>query len=428
MEITRKTLDEEWVSDFEIIEATSDSQRCFRCQEVFERQEIILLTCDCVAVCSICIYNIFEMNTSQAGSKILTCNCGSPIPCFLFKDHVLLESLKNYLSKLSGHVELPSKYICMCGTESELDSNSLSISCHCCKITVCNRCFQKHENTISCMNNFNLQFMCSKCNNNEKIGMACECKICQNCFISDIKDQIWDDPLRNPTCKMCDKILETQDIYDKFGSKYAFIRFQEDSLLAPRFNCSICNCDKLVDGSITLYCGHRYCKKCVSLYIITVIGSFSAKSTEIQCPECDQNINFHIINSILKGPVFERYQAQLIRNAKSQNSQEVLKFCNTCTYGAYLSVNATVFNCPECQKSICPKCNKQITRNCCQETSLNLKLSLSGSLKNALTKCPKCYEAVIKAGGCNFMKCSWPQCDDSYFCFLCNKTLTVNYI
>ena len=426
MENTEITFDEE--SEYEIIGDSNEIQKCLNCQEKLETYQSIILRCDCAAFCSICISNLFEISNPEGASKIFTCECGSPIPYDLFKEHVLLESLKNYLSKLSGPSKLASKYICRCSAELTLDPNYPRFSCRSCRTSVCSKCFQNHESSTSCLDYLNIQFMCSRCHDNEKLQISCKCKICQNCFISDIKDQILDDPLKTPTCKMCNKIAELQDIYDQFGGKYAFIRFQEDSLLAPRFNCNICNCDKLVDGSITLYCGHRYCRKCVFLYIIAILDSLSALSTVIECPECGQNISHYIITSIIKGPTLERYQARLLRNAKPQNPTEVLKFCNSCNYGAYLSVDATEFNCPECQKSICPKCNKPLSKNCCQETSPNLRLSLLGSLKNALTKCPGCNEAIIKASGCNFIKCSWPQCENTYFCFLCKKRLTVNYI
>ena len=40
-------------------------------------------------------------------------------------------------------------------------------------------------------------------------------------------------------------------------------------------------------------------------------------------------------------------------------------------------------------------------------------------------KCPQCKTPVEKESGCNFMKCRWPGCKDSYFCLLCDKALTV---
>ena len=52
------------------------------------------------------------------------------------------------------------------------------------------------------------------------------------------------------------------------------------------------------------------------------------------------------------------------------------------------------------------------------------KKNLDFIAKN-FTKCPKCKTPVEKESGCNFMKCRWPGCKDSYFCLLCNKALTV---
>ena len=49
-------------------------------------------------------------------------------------------------------------------------------------------------------------------------------------------------------------------------------------------------------------------------------------------------------------------------------------------------------------------------------------------LNNNCKKCPKCKTPIEKESGCNFMKCRWPACKDSYFCLLCEKALTVKII
>jgi hypothetical protein len=50
--------------------------------------------------------------------------------------------------------------------------------------------------------------------------------------------------------------------------------------------------------------------------------------------------------------------------------------------------------------------------------------SLDYVMKNC-KQCPKCKQFVEKDSGCNFIKCRWPGCTDSYFCFLCGIGLTV---
>lgn len=58
-----------------------------------------------------------------------------------------------------------------------------------------------------------------------------------------------------------------------------------------------------------------------------------------------------------------------------------------------------------------------------KEDDLSLKL-----LMENFKKCPKCKQSVEKVSGCNFMKCSWPGCVNTYFCLICEKILTVIFI
>lgn len=70
-------------------------------------------------------------------------------------------------------------------------------------------------------------------------------------------------------------------------------------------------------------------------------------------------------------------------------------------------------------KKVEPPKNKKKT-----DLNKNENNSLDYVMKNC-KQCPKCKQFVEKDSGCNFIKCRWPGCTDSYFCFLCGIGLTV---
>ena len=168
-----------------------------------------------------------------------------------------------------------------------------------------------------------------------------------------------------------------------------------------------------------------------------------------------------------------------------------MKYCCFCQVGTEISNELKVFKCPNCNKEYCPQCNKYHPGQTCEEfleyqekqkneenfieikkrgknlnknvpkddfqkkkpdvkpknyvkdpkkikagqekkTRENQKkkeddLSLKFLMEN-FKKCPKCKQLVEKISGCNFMKCSWPGCVNTYFCLICEKSLTVIFI
>ena len=140
---------------------------------------------------------------------------------------------------------------------------------------------------------------------------------------------------------------------------------------------------------------------------------------------CEQEISFHIISNLIKGDYLNRYYKRLVKNAKPAKNNEVLKFCNQCDFGAFVSVDIQKFDCPVCNKSICAKCNRKFTENCCEDLEEIIDLEDLGEIKDKVVNCPGCKLKILKQSGCNFLRCAWPECRQPYFCFLCMKELTV---
>jgi hypothetical protein len=58
-----------------------------------------------------------------------------------------------------------------------------------------------------------------------------------------------------------------------------------------------------------------------------------------------------------------------------------------------------------------------------QKIEKNKNDNYLNAIKNESKKCPKCKNFVLKDSGCNFIKCRWPGCKDSFFCYLCSSPL-----
>ena len=405
--------------------------KCYRCEESLEfSEDHLVLPCGSCKICKSCIFNLINLNLQNDENTQLTCQCGYPISYTLFTSIILKDDLRSYLEKFSRiNFQIPKVFICKCLFKINVETiGNDYYHCFDCKKTYCLRCLEAHDHTLTCKEFFNSQIKkCYICKKREIEEFDCKCDICFNCALEHTKEQLLDDPLDNPKCKKCNLSLQLLELVKLFGTKLDLIKFQEDSLLTSRFDCPICYKSKVVNGSITLHCNHRFCKSCLKSYLEVSVEQLNSSSVSIPCMICSQPISFHIINSILQGSYLNTYNNLLLRYSKpGPNPTEYLKFCNTCDYGAYISIDRDNFECKFCNKSICSKCNKNYSPNCCENlVSLN---SLSEELHELVVKCPKCMNRIMKDSGCNFFKCAWKDCGNTFFCFLCKRMLRVRVI
>jgi hypothetical protein len=421
--------------EYEVI-VQCDNETCCVCNSFLPMPELISLSCSHF-YCSICLINQLEINLEQKQPTLMLCNnCDTVIPCIKLAGTVEEDSFLEYVKNISASLSDKETKAC-CPNCHNLKSSSLineSIECIC-HFPLCLKCSENHSDRQSCINYYNLRHnkkidkLCRLCSEPAFEGLTCNCTICRNCLLVHIRESVLNSPLDEVFCQFCKELVQKSAIYDIFSSKSAFISFQENSLLAPRFECPICIRSVLVEGSITLDCEHRYCEACFASYVNNLFSQAAVDIQKIPCPECPTEISYHEIKAAIGSCILEKNEIKLMRTLIPINPNEALKICYKCNYGEFIDKTAKWFTCTNCKLGYCPKCNKRHNGNCSMiETSLTptdiqkiLKLEKFEALK-----CPSCKGTVVKEGGCNFCKCPWPQCKEGvFFCALCKRVLNV---
>jgi hypothetical protein len=400
---------------------TSSNYKCFICEELLDLDSLTMMDCKRCLICIVCIPELFIKAKEDLIN--LKCRCSIPTKYSKLKDFITEEDLIEYLREVSKLAfKLPSSFLCIGKhVNNKKEDSETFASCRKCNEKICLRCLEDHDSNYSCLEFYKKNLpKCKVCGERApNLELHCKCLICNYCNLMDVKDKLEVEPTKNPECQLCRRIVPDYDLSNIFGGRSELIRFREDALIGVKFVCEICNIEKLVDGSITLYCTHRFCKSCMKKYMETQLSTSTLDKVSIDCPICEQEISYHIITYVLNKKWVEIYERKLLRAMKSK-SKEMMKFCNVCDYGAIISIDSVDFECPKCQKTICPKCNNIVSPNCCQTRGI----SMCEELKDTLVKCPKCNSGIIKENGCNFIKCLWNDCQGVCFCFLCHKILT----
>ena len=401
----------------------SDEIYCFKCKDSsLTPDSLIELDCQKCRICSACIFTYF--NESLVYKVQLYCQCKAPIPYRFYKTHIQEGDLIEYIGVISSSAFiLPDRFYCKNHHLNKLtNKNERFIKCDQESGTIyCIGCLETHDSSITCLEYYHKNKpKCLICRTKfAEPGTPCECLLCNGCKLENFKDQLSSDPLNNPHCEVCYQTAIERDLSFMFNGRDKLIKYKEDVLLGSKFSCPICYREKPVDGSITLDCKDRFCKKCIKDYMKTFLANSAGNASKIKCPKCNQDIIYHIITFVLDKFWIDLYEKRLLRNLE-RKSKEYMKFCNNCDYGAYIAFDAEQFQCPKCNKTICPKCNKFSSPTCCSFGSL----SSMEPFKSTLVRCPECKLGILKETGCNFITCLWNECKGISFCFLCKKVLS----
>ena len=373
--------------------------------------------------CIICLYNDLEAFLDNHFNQIIMCkeNCNRIIEAKVFKDIVPEDTFTRYLQRIS-----------------QVDISTIKFTSLLRGDTHCIKCGEEHSKSVSCVDSYN--GVCDDCGAPCPLELPCKHNFCSPCLLIWVKSLIDKMPMEDPHCK-CNTVIPTHIIYDLFGGKHAFINFQqlciENTILAPQFTCNICTNIYSVNHLFTLDCNHRFCENCLKNYIINKVMSSEIREDQLVCPECGEKpIDYNIIKAHLPKDILEKYHTMTIIMFQVQDGEkEAMKWCRYCSFGMLIDINEEYFDCPNCNASYCPKCNQNHFR---KFRCPNLRKSLTDDLKSQLGNyyeqfmkdmmaCPNCNEMVIKDGGCNFIKCVWPSCNNVYFCAICRKRLTVRF-
>ncbi|OMJ79308.1 hypothetical protein SteCoe_20732 [Stentor coeruleus] len=439
---------------FQLLNDTIDkTQTCIFCQiPIIENDISFSLFCKHRS-CFICIYNKLQDIIGGEENQILLCACNTIIYIHLLVKDIELESLSLYVEMISGISKIDDsiKYFCPYDLNLIKKFRFNEDVCENCQNPFCKKCGLAHL-TQTCLEYYNETFKeemkekipkCTECNKNPfEIELGCQCQLCLGCCKTIIKDFLYNDnPMQDPVCFKHNIIIPRMYIYQAFGGQNFFIKEQEKAIdfiiLSPNFSCEICLMEFSINQSITLDCDHRFCGKCMKLYLNTLMIE-SSFANKIGCPKCNMRITYETLKSNSDNNIFERYLKFTVMAFQSENKFEVMKWCVNCDYGCLIPIDQKAFLCPICQSEYCPKCNKKHFASKCEDarsikTTDELKVMLKENDKYFMNfmkdyiKCPNCSEAIQKIAGCNFLKCEWPRCKGIYFCAICNKILTKDH-
>ncbi|XP_045199872.2 uncharacterized protein LOC123554063 [Mercenaria mercenaria] len=179
-------------------------------------------------------------------------------------------------------------------------------------------------------------------------------------------------------------------------------------------DCPVCLCPvEETDISRLEYCGHSYCKFCLTSQIQSAITN---REFPIACAEetCNKPVAIRDLDAQVKGGnvTWEDISGASIACLVTRNTEH-FKYCITpdcgIVYRATEEVN--MFACPVCNIKICTSCHNQFHEGltCKENESAGTEdTSLEEWLKeepNLRKLCPKCGYAIEKISGCNRMTC-----------------------
>ena len=155
-----------------------------------------------------------------------------------------------------------------------------------------------------------------------------------------------------------------------------------------KFYCKYCNAFNNRESKKTLNCNHDICISCLREYILNAISENPIEITlysGILCFECDQIIDFNLINSLVNEVSFETFLNLLVNLSK----------CPKCEYPYYIDDKYVI--CNYCFYQFCNFCLKT-TRECSCFKNGTDEIEI-------LSACPGCRSLYAKDGNSSNVKC-----------------------
>ncbi|KAI0685756.1 hypothetical protein BC835DRAFT_1408725 [Cytidiella melzeri] len=185
--------------------------------------------------------------------------------------------------------------------------------------------------------------------------------------------------------------------------------------------CPIC-LDK-VSLPITLDCGHTWCKRCLTSYLLAAIDT---KVFPLNClgdgAQCSNQIPISIVRRILTSEDFQRLaHASFLAYIHSRPSE--FHYCPTpdCVQVYRSAPRDTVLQCPSCLIRICPNCHVEYHEGtkCPDSETEELRLFEEWTSTRDVKRCPGCKTYIERDAGCNHMECT--RCR-THICWVCLET------
>ncbi|RPD65663.1 hypothetical protein L226DRAFT_455316 [Lentinus tigrinus ALCF2SS1-7] len=185
--------------------------------------------------------------------------------------------------------------------------------------------------------------------------------------------------------------------------------------------CTVCFDD--VSHPITLSCGHRWCRDCLTGYMHASVDNktFPLKclGDDAKCPQC---IPLALAQELLTPDEFDAIvRASFLAHVQSRPDE--FHYCPTpdCPQVYHKTKRNTILQCPSCLVRICPHCDTEWHQNgSCQESDPQDDLLFEQwKSRHDVKDCPSCKVPIERMAGCNHMTCV--SCK-THICWACLAT------
>ncbi|KAF8189978.1 hypothetical protein K438DRAFT_938626 [Mycena galopus ATCC 62051] len=180
-------------------------------------------------------------------------------------------------------------------------------------------------------------------------------------------------------------------------------------------------CFNKVVSPITLGCGHKWCRACLSQYLLAALDN---RHFPLSClgdeAKCTQSISLSVARTILQPNEFNSIVEASIAAYVHAHAKE-LHYCPSpdCIQIYRTGPKGTVVQCPSCLLRICTHCHAEAHDGfMCAEQDGD-KLFREWAASHDVKNCPGCAIPIERDEGCHHVTCI--QCQ-THICWVCLQT------
>jgi hypothetical protein len=181
-------------------------------------------------------------------------------------------------------------------------------------------------------------------------------------------------------------------------------------------------CFNEVVSPITLRCGHKWCRACLSQYLLAALDN---RHFPLTClgdeAKCTESISLSTARSVLQPDEFNSVVVASVSAYVHAHAKE-LHYCPSpdCIQIYRTGPKGTVVQCPSCLLRICSHCHAEAHDGFpCAEQQDGDKLFKEWVASHDVKNCPGCAIPIERDEGCHHVTCI--QCQ-THICWVCLQT------
>jgi len=181
-------------------------------------------------------------------------------------------------------------------------------------------------------------------------------------------------------------------------------------------------CFNEVVSPITLRCGHKWCRTCLSQYLLAALDN---RHFPLTClgdeAKCTEPISLSIARSVLQPSEFNSVVEASLSAYVHAHAKE-FHYCPSpdCMQIYRTGPKGTVVQCPSCLLRICSHCHAEAHDGfACAEQDGGDKLFKEWAASHDVKNCPGCAIPIERDEGCHHVTCI--QCQ-THICWVCLQT------